>query len=87
MKLLKRIGSFLDVERELHRNFGVRISQSFQNPSEQVTITHGLKRVPEGFRVIDKDIADANFGRTAWDNETITLYSTMGGVTVLLEIF
>lgn len=87
MKLLKRITSFLDVEREFANRFGVEISQSFVVAGEPYTITHGLNRTPKGWRVIDKDIAEANFGRTAWTNTTITIVSTIGGCTASFEVF
>ena len=87
MKLLKRIRTFLDVENEFHRQFGVRVSQFFRNPGETVDIEHGLKRTPEGFRVIDKDVAEAGFASTAKSNTIITIYSSVGNVTATFEIF
>jgi hypothetical protein len=87
MKLLKRITSFLDVERELSKQFGNQISQTFSVSGQHYSILHRLNREPTGWRIVDKDIAEAGFGRISWDTTTITLYSNIGGVTATFEIF
>ena len=86
MKLLKRIASWVDVERELYNRFGNSIEQTFAVAGQTYTLTHGLAREPKGWRVTDRDMP-AEFGRTAWDTNTITLYSNVGGVTATFEVY
>lgn len=87
MKLLKRIESWLDVEREFQNRFGNVVTQTFVIPGQTYSIAHGLSHTPRGWRIVDVDIAGASFGRTDWNSETITIYSNMGNVTASFEIF
>ena len=86
MEFLKRIQTFLDVERQFDAKFGVVLEHVFDIAGQEDSLTHGLNRVPNGWRLIDVDYP-ARIARTAWDTTTITLSSDVSPVTIKIEVF
>ena len=86
MKFIKRLLSFVDVEREFNHQHGVEVTQTFTVAGQGYVINHDLQRQPRGWRIIDKD-AKTDLWRLDWDNTTITMAASITPVTVVLEVF
>lgn len=86
MKFLKRIRSWIDVERQFDKKFGVQIEQTFVVPGQGYELSHGLNRNIEGWRVIDKN-KTGDIWKVSDDLTTITLACDTSNVTAKFEIF
>lgn len=89
-KQFEKIGEILNKGLRFADNFDAYIGALTTNatPGVETAIAHGLKRVPSGFLVIQKDKAAHIYnGSTAWTADNIYVRSDVASVTATLIIF
>jgi len=86
MNLLKPIRSFTDVQRELYDKLGNDFVQVFTLANTDYTITHGLRRVPIGWKWIGKDTY-GNFKEISKDKTTLVLQCNTAATTATIRVF
>lgn len=86
MKLLKKIKSFNDVEKEFEMRGGVDIEQVFTLANTSYTLTHNLHRVVTGYR----DIKCDTYGKFKFISSTFTtlvLQCDTAATTATIRVF
>ena len=81
--------NFAAIEREFDLVAGQLIEVTFTGTSAQ-TITHGLARIPVGWRVEKKDRPGDVYhpaGDPAWTNKTVSLRTDTPGLQCTIRLF
>lgn len=87
MEFIKRIRSFLDVEKQFDVKFGVTVEHTFTIAGQEDSIEHGLKKVPIGIREYYKDSPGVVYWTKDADMTYVYLACTISPTVVRMEIF